>query len=340
MALPANLTPSQACDLHLAQLDWAGTRDAEVVLKRFSDAFGRNQPYDWGEFTTGAYMAHTLKQKLGGADTFYVTAEMLLMASEAAVDLEGMPLFERDVVSDNMLIILDLNGGVGYDNYDKYDPEIRGNYAVRAIHVCRERGIIRVVQDGVAQPEPENLLDGVSVFTYFDVNQTTHHPNDEGRLISDFTPAPMFPGDFTAWAYGRRWERRDSSEQTLTIHRLSDHVADQRRLLLSILLLMAEERYTQRERPDRPAIRRWQRSGLKLPEDMCVSVTRLRRPHRRAPLDEGSAHRYSHQWLVRGHWRRLHKDTPAERAVWVEPYIKGPEGAPFIVKRKLTRLEV
>lgn len=51
---------------------------------------------------------------------------------------------------------------------------------------------------------------------------------------------------------------------------------------------------------------------------------------------------YSHRWIVRGHWRnQFYAKAARHMPLWIEPYIKGPEGQPlkppsshvFVVKR-------
>lgn len=66
-------------------------------------------------------------------------------------------------------------------------------------------------------------------------------------------------------------------------------------------------------------------------KDTMVSVITLRH---RAPFREGETHvEWRHRWVVRGHWR--HQPYKGEdgvtiyRWIYINPFIKGPEGAPL-----------
>lgn len=49
----------------------------------------------------------------------------------------------------------------------------------------------------------------------------------------------------------------------------------------------------------------------------------------REPAHEGRD--YRHQWVVRGHWRnQWYRSVETHRPIWIDPHIKGPEGAPML----------
>jgi hypothetical protein len=367
---PDALTASECIDMHIDQVEWLRTSEAESVLKRFNELFQPgNEPLNWTKFTKPEKMARSLRDSLSEADTFYVTGEMLQIASEASVDLEGMPLFERDLVSRNMLILFDQSAGItmmdgGIQEGERINDE---DFPLRAVHVMHQPQQVRVVKDGKPDMRPEGLLDGAAIFYWsdadrmFEVGQKVEER--VGRLPTPpkgWMSGPLAPVDFTAWAYGTQWQsmtwdrRRELDEMIATdafrghpwevpgtnTSEVSPHIGEQRRLLLSILLLMKEEVYRERMLPDRAARRRWKASSVIPPEDYCVTVTKLRRVTDGEHLgdEEGESH-YSHRFTVRGHWRRIRKGTPDERAVWVRPHIKGPEYAPFVPKGRVTILE-
>lgn len=42
---------------------------------------------------------------------------------------------------------------------------------------------------------------------------------------------------------------------------------------------------------------------------------------------------WSHRWIVRGHWRnQWHPATQTHRLQWIDPYLKGPEDKPLVVR--------
>lgn len=58
-----------------------------------------------------------------------------------------------------------------------------------------------------------------------------------------------------------------------------------------------------------------------------VTLRKRQYPHQ----TDGEVHHlnWACQWWVSGHWRVYDRGTPLERAVWIEPYIKGPEDKPL-----------
>lgn len=90
-----------------------------------------------------------------------------------------------------------------------------------------------------------------------------------------------------------------------------------------------------------------QRRLGRMPIPGRVSVITLRRSA--GAKHEGETFvEWSHRWLVRGHpaWRACGKEHPGAQSydkgwrvrLWVNGYIKGPEGAPFVVTKKVYNL--
>lgn len=312
---PKALTPSEACDMHIDLATWFRSDIGREYVEAFNGADHQLAPGEGRPLEQSA-SSEFLISAVDRADTFYVTAEMQQIAMEAAVDLDGMPLFRHDLPSQSSTMILfDTSAGYTYDfGLDREQVELRG---LLLIPITTVRS-----QDGTSGP-------GCMFVVFYDLDDMIAK---QSRYVDhQATTGPMLYGDWTSWRFDLPW-----SPETIGDALLAEH----RRFWMSLLLLMQEERYTERERPERATRKRWQRASLNVPDDLCVSVTRLRRPHRRSEPGDGNGDaRYSHQWVVRGHWRRIHKGTDDERAVFVHPYIKGPEGAPFVQKRKLSRLE-
>jgi hypothetical protein len=101
------------------------------------------------------------------------------------------------------------------------------------------------------------------------------------------------------------------------------------RLVRSTWMLMGQQiSKTEVLTPSRALRRSCQRKGREAPS---VRIIELRRPP--ASCDSaGDGHReYSHQWIVRGHWRKQwYPSVNDHRPVWIAPHIKGPEGAPLL----------
>jgi hypothetical protein len=100
------------------------------------------------------------------------------------------------------------------------------------------------------------------------------------------------------------------------------------------------------EVPERAARRRAGRAGL----PGRVTVIRLRREVGGSRAEGESMVEWAHRWVVRGHWRRqpCGPDYPGAVEVepgvwrarlWVSPFVKGPEGAPFKQSEKVYSLD-
>lgn len=89
-----------------------------------------------------------------------------------------------------------------------------------------------------------------------------------------------------------------------------------------------------RERAERPLRRQLARA--KLP-DTHVTVIDLRRSATRG--DGHSEVEWSHRWLVRGHWRnQWYPSEETHRLIYINPFIKGPDGAPLLLRDKVYNL--
>jgi hypothetical protein len=75
-------------------------------------------------------------------------------------------------------------------------------------------------------------------------------------------------------------------------------------------------------------------------EPQNVTVVYLRQPASPPREDDDiqtPARRYSHQWIVGGHWRRqaVGKGRSERRLTWIAPHIKGPEHTNLVLKDRV-----
>lgn len=92
------------------------------------------------------------------------------------------------------------------------------------------------------------------------------------------------------------------------------------------------------ERAERPARRRAEKA--KLPS--AVTVIRLRREVSTLDREPGESQiEWQHRWIVRGHWRwqACGVGRTERRRIWINPFIKGPEGAPIKQSEKVYSLD-
>ena len=79
--------------------------------------------------------------------------------------------------------------------------------------------------------------------------------------------------------------------------------------------------------PSRAERRRAQRDRREPP---TVRVVRIRHAENRPSIDDENTVRYRVRWTVRGHWRRQWYPSRGDhRPVWINPHVKGPDGAPL-----------
>jgi hypothetical protein len=85
---------------------------------------------------------------------------------------------------------------------------------------------------------------------------------------------------------------------------------------------------------DRAESRRSTRAGL--PADLVIIHLRKRRTEDPNPADNTSVVDWSHRWLVSGHWRNQWLPSRScHRPQWIDPYVKGPEDRPLILKERV-----
>jgi hypothetical protein len=113
-------------------------------------------------------------------------------------------------------------------------------------------------------------------------------------------------------------------------------------LLMNQTITVVEE-----EIPERASRRRAQKRGM----PSGVTVIKLRREELRPVRKDGESHvEWQHRWIVRGHWRWQvcgeHHPLAQEIEpgkfrcrIWINPFEKGPEGAPLMQTEKVYSLE-
>lgn len=112
------------------------------------------------------------------------------------------------------------------------------------------------------------------------------------------------------------------------------------RLVVGFWLLCGQKLVRQHNAPlDRHTSRRAARANL--PNEEGVKVVMLRREEKRAQVSE--AHRtveWSHRWIVSGHTRnQWYASLGMHLPITIEPYEKGPEGAPLIVRDTIYKVD-
>ena len=70
------------------------------------------------------------------------------------------------------------------------------------------------------------------------------------------------------------------------------------------------------------------------PDAFRVTTVRLRRSGAPHTTPTGESGRYTHQWLVSGHWRNQWYPSRQDHApIYIMPHVKGPTDTPLTVNR-------
>lgn len=112
-----------------------------------------------------------------------------------------------------------------------------------------------------------------------------------------------------------------------------DDLAD---LLLATWILMGQTIARIDTAPaERHERKRSARAGL--PD--VVKIVHLRRFSDHPTEETGEVVPWSHRWLVGGHWRnQYHPSDQTHRLMWIDPYVKGPQHLPLVVKDEVKAL--
>lgn len=272
--------------------------------------------------------------------TFYVAPAMQTLVTAAAESMPQEHLLTTDLPAEQGflwipggLASIDINGNLlkhhvalwsAYGGQvevvwlvDKHDPEDSGNVRLMKqpyFHKLQRLTVNHVSHMTFGEPLPDKI--GMSAL------------KPEGVEIK-FVKGTTADGQESLQAYTRGEGAEEWNEQA----HLEAQTDPTLRWLLACWRLMQQTVTSVVEEPAPRALRR-QVERQNLP-DKGVSVIQLRS----RALGQQPGHsevEWSHQWLVRGHWRNQPcKDTDGEwttRLVWIHPYVKGPEDKPLLVR--------
>lgn len=88
---------------------------------------------------------------------------------------------------------------------------------------------------------------------------------------------------------------------------------------------------------DRATARSYRRAGRPEPEVTIVDLRTLYRPTDPDQQPDEDPGRYSHRWIVTGHWRwQAHgRGREQRKRIYIPDYIKGPDGAPLLLRERV-----
>ncbi len=315
------------------------------------------KPTDTAETVAATYLRH-----LGLAEAFYVAPSLLDLVQGAAISMPDEVLLPQDLPADTGFMwvpggfsTFDVRGqrmvynaitwhrhGDGVDVglwSDKHDPvdavaaamRRHGTWATTPRLTLADQHGLRFGHDlphalTLAADVPPQIADYIT----FNLAQASDDPDGHGSPDSQTL----------TWTWtGPRPLAEALHDLDMTLDDLRDLFQPRPgpnpalRCLLATWRLMQQTITTvEDEEVPRQIRRRLERMNV---PDRKVSVVGLRKRPSRG--DGTSDVEWSHRWCVRGHWRRQPYKDPETggvvyRQIYINPFLKGPEGAPLLVR--------
>lgn len=338
---------TELVDAHTALWDACRPGSPKAVIE---DTLLPRRPEDGPAFQT------QVRDHIGRAMAFTATTELwqeILLTLDMMTEesIEFLPLRIEDLPARNGFFLAPHGVAVPYDAMTHGEPIVRPG------RVEVPNGGDAWWVDGFAWWTSDvGFRDGTkrTGITVMPLTRWRGNPTDRPFLTSHLTvgiptPTPELVGsDVTAWAFDQdHWVDADDV--------MTDYRAWLRGLVWATFRWMTEE-VAVAERPERAAFRRAKPMlGSHRPEDGSIVIVDLRPERRDHTAGNGEPPWWRTRWIVRGHRAKRRyairgdDGTPigptrgpdAEqgrtweyRWVWIEPYEKGPENAPLVLKEK------
>lgn len=317
-----------ALDAQTSLLRSFGTLDGRKYMSGFVESLGRAGVFDatTGEIVSGdpeyaSMLVHAAATYLTECDPMYVSADLTELVDYAAdhTSYKPEPLVVTDLITPH---------GFAYFSKPLYVTDTRGlQMPFRAIQwnpTVRKTAPgpgIDVALDG-------QMYDGVVITLY--AHRGDGDPLDDGHRYSDIS----IGGSDLAMEYVttlRFGQDSEVFEKDDSIRDMLAHVKVFFRLCQQTIAVPRHERVA------RPT---WKRAKATWKEIKEVVVFTLRRAKNAAQYEGDEREvQWSHRWMVNGHWRnQWYPSTKTHNQIWIAPYVKGPDGAPLILKRRAFEL--
>lgn len=238
-------------------------------------------------------------------DLYFVSAEMTLLAHEAAKTMPRFSLRPSDLPSERGIIYFDSSIGTSKENEKGRSAQV----------VAVAWGPIRAK---AAVDEAEQPYVWLSFYT---------HIPPEMRAQSALALAPLMYDAEAALPFG------DLDGEDFAAALGTDTTEGWAYMIAATWVLMKQEiaRVTE-ESADRPARKRLARRGVDNLQP--VRVVSLRHQHAEGTGD--GQRDFRHRWVVKGHWRnQWYPSQTRHMPIWISPHVKGPDGAPLLGGEKV-----
>lgn len=296
---------------------------------------------------TGSDVAKRWGHWLQMAYTFYVAPSMKTLVTAAAESMPQEHVRPGDLPTENGFMwipggigAMDVNGKLLKHNavlwsvhggqvtvvwlVDKQDPEDSGNINLRENDSENFAQMARLTPNhvtGATFGEPLPLTFGPNMLK----------PPDVEIRVDKIRVSDGYEFRFNLWGEGAEAYRDVMKLETTTDPAMQWLLACWRLMQQTVTSVVDEE-------APRALRRQLQRQSL---NDTAVSVIQLRHRTMSEHSGDGEPREWSHQWLVRGHWRNQPCKEDGEwttRLVWIHPYVKGDPDKPLLIREHVYSL--
>lgn len=317
------------------------TGDGEAITGGFQDSVARL-------YRTGAELIADMRDTLPSTENFWVSKSMMELAMHIAPDMPDEPLLPPDLPSrqgwmwyETPYRQIDMRRQVLYDNaimWSAWGDKVRVWHFTDKYEMNDSTNVaLRQAPKELFEAMPQMQMSHVFDMTFNEILP---------RGLSWDTPLP--PGERL------EMQRQDNDDGTVSLIMATSagvDLTEQPKYVRSPLAAfivciwrLCQQSIADRwdEEPARHARRRMTRAHLPVSP---ISVITLRR--RESHHDDGETHvDWQHRWMVRGHWRKQpYKEENADgekvtvyRNIYINPYLKGPEDKPLLIRDKVNAL--
>lgn len=287
----------------------------ETTAKCFDADYKRTDLPEGGRQDDFPDQALELSHYLPQCPTYFVTADMVAVARAAAPSLPTESLGKDALPSPTGFMTFD--APIAVAEFADQDAPIIGVAWSEYSHFDHDYGD----GDHSACTCPEEDFDLDCPFV----------GSAEGVEIAPLVlyKSQMIPLGVYCWDFG---DVEGLDDPVITVND-APHLDSGKPLIATWVLMQQSITQAETTHPDRHQRRMAAKQGI--PSELII--VRLRRVEHPTRSDSDEPVPWSHRWLVGGHWRQqFYPSDRTNRPIWINPYVKGPESKPLVVKEKVT----
>lgn len=246
------------------------------------------------------------------ADLFHVNEDMSFLADAAGATLPGFTLTGDDTPA-----------------------PVGVCYFERPVHVTHDGMRTSLLTwQAVIHPETGHLGIYIEEYAEFPVRQLTWTPKP-GAVLPPF----ILVFDTTLWGGDVDELHVEATKQEVQDMQKGGNINGHVILtLIATWMLMKQEVATVEHEPLSRHQKRQATHGNRSASAVRV-ITLRRTSHAAGGRDADSGRRHVHRWVVKGHWRnQWYPSQKRHVPIWITPYVKGPDDAPFLTGEKVYEL--